>query len=138
MRLVGLEAAGLKLLSMPKRESFAMSGQRKANAKGKDVAVVIGATSKWQSDGRMTALAHGHAVDDSNVPVGVRWGVGGAIAQKFADEGFFTVLTTRTEANAAPLADVLKTMRERAAKFNVDKVKQQDLAGAGGAPDESD
>jgi len=27
-------------------------------------------------------------------------------------------------------------MRERAAKFNVEKVKQEDLAGAGGAPDE--
>ena len=37
-----------------------------------------------------------------------------------------------------PLEEVLKTMRERAAKFNTDKVKQEDLAGAGGAPDESD
>src|SRR6516164_9453196 len=35
-----------------------------------------------------------------------------------------------------PLEDVLKTMRERAAKFNVDKIKQQDLAGAAGPPDE--
>jgi len=35
-----------------------------------------------------------------------------------------------------PLEEVLKTMRERAAKFNVDKVKQEDLATAGGAPDE--
>jgi ParB family chromosome partitioning protein len=33
-----------------------------------------------------------------------------------------------------PLEEVLKTMRERAAKFNTDKVKQEDLAGAGGAP----
>ena len=37
-----------------------------------------------------------------------------------------------------PLEDVLKTMRERAGKFNTDKVKQEDLAGAGGAPDEQD
>jgi len=37
-----------------------------------------------------------------------------------------------------PLEEVLKTMRERAGKFNTDKVKQQDLAGAGGAPDEPD
>jgi len=37
-----------------------------------------------------------------------------------------------------PLEEVLKTMRDRAAKFNTDKVKQEDLAGAGGAPDESD
>jgi ParB family chromosome partitioning protein len=34
------------------------------------------------------------------------------------------------------LEDLLHTMRERAAKFNVDKVRPQDLAGAGGAPDE--
>jgi ParB family chromosome partitioning protein len=34
-----------------------------------------------------------------------------------------------------PLDEVLKTMRERAAKFNVEKVKPQDLARSGGAPD---
>ena len=37
-----------------------------------------------------------------------------------------------------PLEEVLKTMRERAGKFNTDKVKQEDLASAGGAPDEPD
>ena len=36
-----------------------------------------------------------------------------------------------------PLEEVLKTMRERAGKFNVDKIKQEDLASArGGAPDD--
>ncbi len=35
-----------------------------------------------------------------------------------------------------PLEDVLKTMRERAAKFNVEKIRPQDLAGAAGPPDE--
>jgi ParB family chromosome partitioning protein len=35
-----------------------------------------------------------------------------------------------------PADKVLETMRDRAAKFNVDKVKQDDLARAGGAPDE--
>jgi ParB family chromosome partitioning protein len=34
------------------------------------------------------------------------------------------------------LDEVLKTMRERAAKFNTEKVRQEDLATAGGAPDE--
>jgi len=34
------------------------------------------------------------------------------------------------------LEDVLKTMRERAAKFSVEKIKPQDLAGAAGPPDE--
>ena len=69
----------------------------------KPVAVVIGATSKWQSDGRNTRLIHGTDIDDSDLPIGVRWGVGGAIAQKFAQEGFLTVLTTRNAANAAAL-----------------------------------
>ena len=36
------------------------------------VAVVVGATSKWQADGRNTLLAHGKALDDGDVPVGVR------------------------------------------------------------------
>jgi len=35
-----------------------------------------------------------------------------------------------------PLEDVLRTMRERAAKFNVEKIQPQDLAGAAGPPDE--
>ena len=67
------------------------------------VAVIVGATSKWQSDGRNTKMAHGKELDDSHLPVGIRWGVGGAIAQKFAQEGFFTVLTTRKKSNATSL-----------------------------------
>lgn len=35
-----------------------------------------------------------------------------------------------------PLEEVLNTMRERAAKFNVEKIRPQDLAGAAGPPDE--
>ena len=34
------------------------------------------------------------------------------------------------------LEDILKTMTQRAAKFNTEKVKQEDLASAAGAPDE--
>src|ERR1700732_5553006 len=86
---------------------FPMKPKRKRN----QVAVVIGATSEWQSDGRNTLLAHGKTVDDSELPVGVRWGVGGAIAQKFAQEGFFTVLTTRTAANASALAAAIREAR---------------------------
>jgi ParB family chromosome partitioning protein len=37
-----------------------------------------------------------------------------------------------------PLEEVFATMRERAGKFNVEKVKQEDLASAGGAPDDAD
>ena len=73
------------------------------NSTRKPVAVVVGATSKWQSDGRNTQLIHGRELDDSDLPVGVRWGVGGAISQKFASEGFLVVLTTRNAANAAGL-----------------------------------
>jgi NAD(P)-dependent dehydrogenase (short-subunit alcohol dehydrogenase family) len=85
-----------------------MTESNKTNTKNKPVAVVIGATSKWQSDGRNTKLAHGKTLDDSELPVGVRWGVGGAIAQKFAQEGFFTVLTTRTASNAVALETAIE------------------------------
>jgi hypothetical protein len=32
------------------------------NTKGRPAAVVIGATSKWQADGRYTKLVHGRAL----------------------------------------------------------------------------
>jgi ParB family chromosome partitioning protein len=35
-----------------------------------------------------------------------------------------------------PLDEVFKTMRERVGKFNVEKIKPQDLAGAAGPPDD--
>ena len=107
-----------------------MSDKPATNTKGKQVAVVIGATSKWQSDGRNTVLAHGHPVDDSDVEVGVRWGVGGAIAQKFAQEGFFTVVTTRSEANAAPLAKEIREQGGDCMIVELDLVSQESIASA--------
>ena len=100
------------------------------NKSGKPVAVVIGATSKWQSDGRNTKLAHGGAIDDSHLPVGVRWGVGGAIAQKFAQEGFFTVLTTRTASNAAALAAAIEEQGNDCMIVELDLVSQDSIAAA--------
>jgi ParB family chromosome partitioning protein len=35
-----------------------------------------------------------------------------------------------------PVEDVLKTMRERAGKLNIENIKPQALSGAGGPPDE--
>jgi NAD(P)-dependent dehydrogenase (short-subunit alcohol dehydrogenase family) len=102
----------------------------KANAKSKEVCVVIGATSKWQAEGRNTLLAHGHKVDDSHLPVGVRWGVGGAIAQKFAQEGFFTVLTTRNEANAEPLAAAIREQGGDCLVVELDLVSQDSISSA--------
>jgi len=63
---------------------FPNEPKSKDELEGKQFAVVVGATSKWQSNGRNTLLAHGRILDDSGLPVGARWGVGGAIAQKFA------------------------------------------------------
>ncbi len=102
----------------------------KTNTKGKQVAVVIGATSKWQAEGRNTLLAHGHPVDDSDVEVGVRWGVGGAIAQKFAQEDFFTVLTTRREANATRLAAAIHEQGGECMIVELDLVSQESIASA--------
>lgn len=36
-----------------------------------------------------------------------------------------------------PLEEVLKTMRERVTKFNIEKIRPQDLAGAAGPPDDA-
>jgi NAD(P)-dependent dehydrogenase (short-subunit alcohol dehydrogenase family) len=102
----------------------------RTNTKGKQVAVVIGATSKWQAEGRNTLLAHGRPVDDSDVEVGVRWGVGGAVAQKFAQEGFFTVLTTRQEANAARLAAAIRDQGGECMIVELDLVSQESISSA--------
>lgn len=91
-----------------------------SNTSGLPVAVVIGATSKWQSDGRNTRLAHGHDLDDRDLPIEARWGIGGAIAQKFAREGFFTVLTTRKASNAAALASAISSQGGKCATVELD------------------
>lgn len=100
------------------------------NTRGKPVAVVIGATSKWQSDGRMTNLLHGQDVDETIVPIGVRWGVGGAIAQKFASEGFFTVVTTRTSANAGGLAAAIREQGGECAVVELDLSNPESITSA--------
>ncbi len=107
-----------------------MSQARKTNTTGKQVAVVVGATSKWQADGRNTLLAHGRTLDDRDLPVGVRWGVGGAVAQKFAQEGFFVVLTTRKAANASALAEAIHAQGGDCTIVELDLVSQDSISAA--------
>jgi NAD(P)-dependent dehydrogenase (short-subunit alcohol dehydrogenase family) len=107
-----------------------MSQNPKANSNDRPVAVVIGATSKWQADGRNTLLAHGKAVNDSGLPVGARWGIGGAIAQKFAREGFFVVLTTRSKANAVPLAEAIQGQNGHCLIVELDLVSHESISTA--------
>lgn len=97
------------------------------NKADKPVAVVIGATSKWQSDGRNTLLAHGERIDDSDIPVSARWGVGGAIAQKFAAEGFYVVLTTRSAGNAAALEQAITDMGHECMTVELDLVSYDSI-----------
>src|SRR5580693_750641 len=107
-----------------------MSDNPGRNGKGKQVAVVVGATSKWQSDGRNSRQVHGKALDDSDLPVGVHWGIGGAIAQKFAREGFFVVLTTRSEANASGLAAAIRDQGGECMIVELDLSRQDSVAAA--------
>ena len=100
------------------------------NSARKPVAVVVGATSKWQSDGRNTKLAHGTEIDDTDMPVGVRWGVGGAIAQKFAKEGFLVVLTTRTAANASALEIAIREQSGECMIVELDLVSTDSISKA--------
>lgn len=100
------------------------------NPKGRPIAVVVGATSKWQADGRNTKLIHGKAVEDSDIPVGARWGIGGALAQKFAREGFFVVLTTRNAANAAGLEQAVKEQGGECMTVELDLVSHESITNA--------
>ena len=100
------------------------------NSNRKPVAVVVGATSKWQSDGRNTQLAHGKVLDDSDLPVGARWGVGGAIAQKFAMEDFFVVLTTRSTPNATPLQAAIQEQGGESMIVELDLVSSDSISEA--------
>ena len=100
------------------------------NSKRKPVAIVVGATSKWQSDGRNTHLIHGGDLDDSDLPVGVRWGVGGAISQKFAQEGFLTVLTTRNASNAAALEEAIQEQGGESMIVELDLASRDSISNA--------
>jgi ParB family chromosome partitioning protein len=71
------------------------------------------------------------------------------VVKKLKDKGFvspylrsFVVARINSlrwiQGDPPPLEEVLKTMRDRAARFNVDKIKQSDLASIGGAPDDQD
>jgi len=81
----------LALMHETTGQDFPRAHDRGMNPNGKQVVVVIGHTSRWQSNGSNTVLAHGRTRDGSRLPPGARCGVGGAIAQKFAREGFFVV-----------------------------------------------
>jgi NAD(P)-dependent dehydrogenase (short-subunit alcohol dehydrogenase family) len=60
----------------------------------------------------------------------MRWGVGGAIAQKFAKEGFFVVLTTRNVANAAALEKAIVGQGGEAAIVELDLVSRESISRA--------
>ena len=100
------------------------------NSNHKPVAVVVGATSKWQSDGRNTRMIHGKEIDDSHIPVGIRWGVGGAIAQKFAQVGFFVVLTTRQTTNASMLEIAIEEQGGESMVVELDLVSSDSISNA--------
>jgi NAD(P)-dependent dehydrogenase (short-subunit alcohol dehydrogenase family) len=94
------------------------------------VAVVVGATSKWQADGRNTRLIHGGNVDDGDLPVAARWGIGGAVAQRFAADGYLTVLTTRHAANAAGLEAAIRAQGGQCLTVELDLVSEESIKAA--------
>ena len=64
------------------------------------------------------------------VPFGTRWGVGGAIAQKFAREGFLVALTTRSRANAASLAHAIEEEKGECLIVELDLVSRESISRA--------
>ncbi len=73
---------------------------------------------------------HGKPLEDSDLPISARWGVGGAIAQKFAQEGFFVVLTTRNRDNTAPLAETIRAQDRECMIVELDLVSQESISTA--------
>ena len=94
------------------------------------VAVIVGATSKWQSDGRNTHLVHGGDIADDDLPLAARWGVGGAIAQRFAGAGYHIVLTTRTRANAAALETAIRGLGHECMTVELDLTSADSIKNA--------
>ncbi|HWD06135.1 MAG TPA: SDR family NAD(P)-dependent oxidoreductase [Amycolatopsis sp.] len=92
----------------------------KWNPDGMPVAVIVGATSKWRADGPNTVLAHGRSISADEAPADSRWGLGGALAMRFAREGYLVVLTTRTASNADPLVEVIRSRGGRCAVVELD------------------
>ena len=60
--------------------------------------------------------------------MGVRWGVGGAIAQKFAQEGFFVVLTTRRTPNATLLDKAIQEQGGESMIVELDLTSSESIA----------
>lgn len=104
-----------------------MTGQNPAPAK---VAVIVGATSKWRTDARHAASIAAGKISDTDVPVEARWGVGGAIAQKFASEGYIIALTTRHRDNAGALAEASSEQGGRAMIFELDLTQRSSVTAA--------
>jgi NAD(P)-dependent dehydrogenase (short-subunit alcohol dehydrogenase family) len=96
------------------------------------VAVIIGATSKWQADGENTRLITGADVSVEDLPVDIRWGVGGALSLKFADEGYHVVLTSRRPDNATSLAEAINARGGQARIVELDLTDRQSIADAFG------
>ena len=97
------------------------------------------------SDGPLRAAMHAHE-KTAGLVLELDEKVAAAV-QKLKEKGFvspylraFVVARINPlrwiQGEPPPLEEVLKTMRDRAAKFNADKIKPQDLAGAAGPPDE--
>lgn len=94
------------------------------------VAVIIGATSKWQADGENTKLITGGHVSDEDMPLDSRWGIGGALSLRFAGEGYHVVLTTRRRQNAVPLAAAIEGRGGQATIVELDLTDRQSIADA--------
>ncbi len=58
----------------------------------------------------------------------MRWGIGGTIAEKFAQEGFFVVLTTRNTANASGLEQAIRAQGGEGTIIELDLVSHGSIS----------
>lgn len=107
-----------------------MDGGNATNHACKPVAVIVGATSKWQPDGANTKLIHGSELEINALPPSIQWSLGGALALKFSQEGYFVVLTTRKRSNARGLARAVEEQGGECLIVELDLSSEESISSA--------
>jgi NAD(P)-dependent dehydrogenase (short-subunit alcohol dehydrogenase family) len=95
---------------------------------GPPITVIVGATSKWRADGNNTILVNGHTLPEGDLPAGARWGLGGALALKFATEGHCVVLTSRSPQSLGGLREAVGEAGGRCLTVELDLSSERSIA----------
>jgi hypothetical protein len=107
-----------------------MSRNRTTNSKSEHVAAVVGATSKWQSDGRNTLPAHDKTLDESDLPVKPTLGHRGRHLAEVCPGEVLRRADNHNKANASALARAIQEQGDDCMFVELDLVSQSSITTA--------